>query len=238
MQTVEGNHKKRKTMDQTKIRISGILLLMIFIIGVINYQFLRGPIVFSDDYLSITATNQPKIVFSILLSFISGVMSIVVSLILFEYFRRSSSILALTYVAFAIINFIGLTVENIAVFSVLEVSREFIENIELRESSAFISFGDVFYGFHKWAHYSFLLLSCLPVFILFYSLYKFKYVPKLISVIGMIAVILMFIDVVLLMTEVKFPIDLLLPIGLVQLVLPFWLIIKGFYPTIEKAESR
>ncbi|MGB0840119.1 MAG: DUF4386 family protein, partial [Chitinophagales bacterium] len=83
-------------------------------------------------------------------------------------------------------------------------------------------------GFHKWAHYSFLLLSCLPVFLLFYNLFKLKLVPKPIAVFGIIAATLMFINIILLMTEIEIPIDLMIPIGLVQLLFPFWLMIKGF----------
>jgi hypothetical protein len=215
-------------MNQASIRISGVLLLIVFVIGVINYQFLRGPLVFDDNYLSLVANHQSKIILSVLLSFFSGILSIVVSLALFEYFRKGSLVLALAYIAFTLVNFMGIMVENIAAFSVLEVSQAYIENTAFRESSASVLFETTFYGIHKWAHYSFLLLSCTPVFVLFYGLFKFRFIPRLISVFGMIAVVLMFVDVILLMLEIKIPIDLLLPIGLVQLLLPVWLIIKGF----------
>ena len=175
--------------------------------------------------------------YSVLLSFLSGVLSIAVALILFEYFKKGNFVLALGYIVFTILNFIGITVENIAVFSLLEVSQEYVNNVDLRESSSFISLGATLYGFHKWAHYSFLLLSCLPVFMLFFNLFKLKLVPKPISIFGIVAVTLMFINMILLMTEIKIPIDLMIPIGLVQLLLPFWLMIKGFNLKNEKAES-
>lgn len=221
-------------MNQKKIRITGLLLLTIFVIGVINYQFLRGPIVFDDDYLSLITKNKAKIVYSVLLSFFSGVLSIVVALSLFDYFKKGNSVLALGYIVFTILNFIGIAVENIAVFSLLEVSQEYVNKVDLRESSSFISLGATLYGFHKWAHYSFLLLSCLPVFMLFYNLFKLRLIPKPISVFGIIAVMLMFINIIMLMTEIKIPIDLMIPIGLVQLLLPFWLMIKGFNHKIDK----
>ena len=187
--------------------------------------------------LSLVANNKSEIVYSVLLSFLSGVLSIAVALILFEYFKKGNFVLALGYIVFTILNFIGITVENIAVFSLLEVSQEYVNNVDLRESSSFISLGATLYGFHKWAHYSFLLLSCLPVFMLFFNLFKLKLVPKPISIFGIVAVTLMFINMILLMTEIKIPIDLMIPIGLVQLLLPFWLMIKGFNLKNEKAES-
>ena len=104
-------------MKQQKIRIAGLLLLTIFVIGIVNYQFLRGPIVFDDDYLSLIANNKSSIIYSILLSFLSGVLSIVVALILFDYFKKGSSVLALGYVVFTILNFVGIALENTAVFS-------------------------------------------------------------------------------------------------------------------------
>ncbi|MGB1205858.1 MAG: DUF4386 domain-containing protein [Chitinophagales bacterium] len=221
-------------MNQKKIRIAGLLLLIIFVIGVMNYQFLRGPIVFDDNYLSLIANNKSEIVYSVLLSFLSGVLSIVVALTLFDYFKKDNYVLALGYIIFTLLNFIGIAMENFAVFSLLEVSQEYVSKADLSESSSFISLGATLYGFHKWAHYSFLLLSCLPVFVLFCNLFKLQLVPKSISVFGMIAATLMFINMILLMTEIKIPIDLMIPIGLLQLLFPFWLMIKGFNLKIEK----
>lgn len=225
-------------MNQKHIRVAGLLLLTVFVIGVVNYQFLRGPIVFDDDYLSLIANNQPQIVYSVLLSFLSGVLSIIVALVLFDYFKKGSSLLALGYIVFTVLNFIGITIENIAVFSLLEVSQEYINTVDLKENTSFISLGATLYGFHKWSHYSFLLLSCLPVFMLFYNLFKLKFIPKFISIFGIVAAILMFINITFLMIEVKIPIDLMLPIALVQLLLPFWLMIKGFNFKNEKTDPQ
>ena len=79
-----------------------------------------------------------------------------------------------------------------------------------------------------------LLISCFPVFILYYTLYLSKLIPKIISIVGIIAVILMFIEILFSILGNSISMNMLLPIGLIQLILPLWLIFKGLNsPTLE-----
>jgi hypothetical protein len=42
-------------------RLVGILFLLIFATGIIVYQFLQGPVLFSDDFLTTTSANLIKV---------------------------------------------------------------------------------------------------------------------------------------------------------------------------------
>ncbi len=207
-------------------RIVGILLLLTFIMGVSIYQFLRGPIVFAEDYLTITSLNSNQIITSILLGFLSGTISIVIAVILLPVFKAYSDRLAYLYVAFCILNFMALTLENYGALSLMELSNEFVIN-GAGNNDFFQHMGAVFYENHKWTHYIYLLISCLPVFVLYYTLFYSKLIPRVISIFGLIAVLLMFIEVVISIYGVSTNMNLMIPMGLIQLFLPFWLIIKG-----------
>ena len=54
-----------------------------------------------------------------------------------------------------------------------------------------------------------------------------KLIPKVISIVGIIAVILMFIEMLFSILGNSISMTMLLPIGLIQLILPLWLIFKG-----------
>jgi hypothetical protein len=71
-------------------------------------------------------------------------------------------------------------------------------------------------------------------FILFFG----KLVPKAISIFGIVAIILMFISVLLSIFNIPGGSNLMLPIGLIQLFFPFWLIFKGFKTTSEHTEMK
>tara|TARA_R110002073_G_scaffold4213_1_gene27938 strand:+ start:75313 stop:75975 length:663 start_codon:yes stop_codon:yes gene_type:complete len=211
-------------------RIAGVLFLLIFIIGVIVYQVLQGPVLFSDDYLSATAANRQKIVLSILLLLFNGTLSVIIATMLFPIFKKYSTTLALLYVAFSILSFVAVAIDNSSVIALLELSRAYVAN----NTDSLMSLGTVYYEKHWWTHYLSLLTSCLPLFILYYTLYRTKLIPKIISGVGIIAVLLMFIELLLSILGHGISMNMMIPIGLIELIFPIWLLFKGLNASIEK----
>jgi hypothetical protein len=217
-------------------RLVGLLFLLIFITGIIVYQLLQGPVLFSDDHLTTTSVNSTEIIISTLLLFLSGITSVVIAAILLPIFKKYSTSLAVIYLAFNILSFIAIAIDNISVLSMLELSREYVEN--RNDNSGILStLGTVLYKKHWWTHYLSLLISCFPLFILYYTFYVSKLIPKVISVFGIIAVILMFIEILSSILGNSISMNMLLPLGLIQLILPLWLIFKGLNSSIVKTEK-
>ncbi|MBA6155627.1 DUF4386 domain-containing protein [Tenacibaculum sp. S7007] len=214
-------------MNPTKptTRTIGILFLIIFVSGILVYQVLRGPFLFGDDILANAALNSDKVTISTLVSFLAGILTILISVLLLPIFKKFSSKLGYIYVAFCLLNFIAIAIESYSAISLLDFSTEFSKS---DNKTTLESLSGVFYNNHRSAHFMYLLTSCLPVFVLYYSLFVGKLVPKTISIFGMVAVLLMFISVVLSIFNIKGSSDLMIPIAIIQLFLPFWLIFKGF----------
>jgi hypothetical protein len=208
-------------------RLVGLLFLLIFATGITVYQFLQGPALFSDDFLTVTSANSNVIIISTLLLFLSGITSVIIATILLPIFKKYNITLAFLYLAFCILSFIAISIDNISVLSMLELSLEYSENGH-SNSDILSTLGNIFYKKHWWTHYLSLLISCFPVFILYYTLYASKLIPKVISIFGIIAVILMFIEILFSLFGNSISMNMLLPIGLIQLILPLWLIFKGF----------
>ncbi len=214
-------------------RLVGLLFLIIFATGITVYQILQGPVLFSDDFLTTTSANSNEIILSTLLLFFSGLTSVIIAAILLPIFKKYSITLAFLYLAFSILSFIAISIDNISVLSLLELSQEYTKN-GTDNSGILTTLGNVFYKKHWWTHYMSLLISCFPVFILYYTLYLSKLIPKIISIVGIIAVILMFIEILFSILGNSISMNMLLPIGLIQLILPLWLIFKGLNsPTLE-----
>ena len=216
-------------------RLVGLLFLLIFATGITVYQFLQGPVLFSDDFLTTTSANSNEIIISTLLLFLSGITSVVIATILLPIFKKNSITLAFLYLAFTILSFIAISIDNISVLSMLELSLEYTKN-GTDNSDILNTLGNVFYKKHWWTHYMSLLISCFPVFILYYTLYVSKLIPKVISIAGIIAVILMFIEILFSILGNSISMNMLLPIGLLQLILPLWLIFKGLNSSVLETE--
>lgn len=218
-------------------RLVGLLFLIIFVIGITVYQFLQGPVLFSDNFLTATSENSNEIIISTLLLFVSGITSIIIATFLFPIFKKHSITLAFLYLAFSIIGFIAISIDNISVLSMLELSLEYVKN-ETGKSDLLNTLGNVYYKKHWWTHYLSLLISCFPVFILYFTLYVSKLVPRVISIVGIIAAILMFIEILFSLFGNSISMNMLLPIGLIQLILPLWLMIKGLNSTFLETEIK
>ncbi|WP_299121481.1 DUF4386 domain-containing protein [uncultured Tenacibaculum sp.] len=214
-------------------RIIGVLFLIIFASGVTAYQVFQGPVLFSDNYLTSTSQNSNQIIISVLLLFLNGILSVIIAAVLLPIFKRYNTSLAFLYLAFSILSFIAVAIDNINSLSMLEVSLEYSKNGN-DTATILNTLGSLFYKKHWWSHYLSLLISCFPVFVLYYNLFISKLIPKIISIVGIIAVLLMFIEMLFSIFGQSISMNMLLPIGLIQLVLPLWLIFKGLKsPSLE-----
>ncbi|WP_299157722.1 DUF4386 domain-containing protein [uncultured Tenacibaculum sp.] len=218
-------------------RIIGLLFLIIFATGVIVYQFLQGPVLFADNYLTTTSQNSTQIILSTLLLFLSGILSIVIATILVPIFKKYNTSLAFLYLAFSILSFVVISIDNINVLSMLELSLEYSKN-GTDNSTILNTLGTIFYKKHWWSHYLSMLISCFPVFILYYTLFISKLIPRILSIVGIIAVLLMFVEMLFSIFGQSISMNMLLPIGLIQLILPLWLIFKGLNSSTYETEIK
>jgi len=125
--------------------------------------------------------------------------------------------------------------DNVSVLSMLELSNDYVAN---GNSDTMQVLGNLVYEKHHWTHYMYLLISCFPVFMLYYGFYISKIVPRAISIFGIFAVLLMFIQVLFSIFGNSISMNMMLPMGLIQLALPLWLIVKGFSSPVLKEESQ
>lgn len=107
-------------------KLTGLLFLSTFIIGVVVYQILQGPVLFSDNFLTSTSENSTNIISSVLLLFFNGIVSIIIATLFFPIFKRTNITLAYLYITFNILSFVAIAIDNFSVLSLLELSNAYI----------------------------------------------------------------------------------------------------------------
>lgn len=215
-------------MNSTKktARIVAVLLLLTIIFGVLINQFLQGPIIFSKDFLTIASANSNQIIFSTLLGVATGAIGVGIAVILlpiFEQYKRLSYL----YFGFSLIGFAIILIDNVSVLSILGLSQEYV-NAEASAADQLRTLGIILYQTRWWTHYTMLLISGLPLIMFYYLFFLSKLIPRVISVWGLIGVLMMITEILLSFFGQGIGMILFLPLGLVQIVLVIWLLLKGF----------
>ena len=83
------------------------------------------------------------------------------------------------------------------------------------------------YGRQWWTHHLYLLISCLPVVLLYFGLYGSRTVPRALALFGIVAAVVMAAEMVGVMLGDGISDLLFVPIALVQLTTPLWLLARG-----------
>ena len=209
-----------------KGRIVGILLMTSIVLGVVVFQILQGPILFADDFLTATSDNKNAIITSTVLGLLNGVITMIIAVLMLPAFKQYNLSLSFLYLSFTIVNFVMIAIDNVSTLSILELSISHSKQ-EGVEGETFGVMSELLYRKHWWTHYMSLLSSSFYMFTFYLLFYQSKLIPKIISVAGLIAVSMMFTEILSSIFGQSIGMFLMLPLGIVQLSLVVWLLIKG-----------
>ncbi|MEO0526709.1 MAG: DUF4386 domain-containing protein [Bacteroidota bacterium] len=205
--------------------MAGVLFLIQFAMGILVKQILLGPGTFDTNFLVDILGNATQLKISVLLDLLVAVLSVVIAVVLLPVFRQFNDGMALLYLSFCIMGFANAAIENNSILSLLAMGQEYFP--ETTHSSYKESLGGLVQERRIWAHYVNLLISALPLTVLYYVLYRLKLVPRLLSGWGLMSALIMFINVLWAFFGGGSML-LYAPLGLAQLSLSLWLVTKGF----------
>ena len=215
-------------ITKTNGRILGLMLLLLIVIGITVKQFLLGSSTFNTQFLTTAAANATNTINSALIGIFSSVLGFCFAILLFEIFKPFNKLIAVFYLAFSIADFAVSIFENIAVFSLVSLSQKLSISSPATTTNLLI-YGEQLQLNYLWIHLTNLLISAIPLLLMYLAFYNSKLVPKPISIIGMIASILMGTAMILsLHNNGHTNMYLLMPLGISQILLALWLMIKGF----------
>lgn len=208
-------------------RIVGILLLLLIVGGILTNFVLTASLFGEPGFLLAAADNASKISLSALIGVAMGLVSIGVASLVYPIFRRRSQSLGLFYFALVVAGFALTVVENISVMSMLSLSQAYAES-----SGAQLELYDglklVVKSARNWTHYISLIVSGCTLFVFYVAMFRFRLIPRLLSVFGLLAVCSQLYAVTTPLFGIDVDFRFIAPLGICEIILSIWLMVRGF----------
>jgi hypothetical protein len=214
-------------------RVLGLIILAQSIIGFLINEVMVGPYTFSKDFLTVMAAHSFEITLAMVLGLAAEVLSMVAAVMLLPVFKKQHEGAAYAYLMLSAVTFAAVATDNINIQSLLALSKDYVQAVN-PDAHYFQTLGAVAHAARLWTHLMTLLVASLPFSVFFYLMFSSKLIPRFISVWGFIGVAMMASATLLTIFERNSSLLFYVPLGLNQLVLVVWLLVKGFqYPSTK-----
>lgn len=217
--------------DRGTARVVGVLFVVATAAAVVG-DYLVRPIRDEKDYLSTFSSHETRVIISMLSELVLAAAVIGIAAMLFPLLKREHEGLAVGYLGARIVEGAIIVLGGISSLLLLTLSRDFLSQGGT-DPSAFEPSGTLLLEAREWTD----ALGTATVFgisalILNWLLYRSELVPRWLSVWGLFGGVLIIIAGVRGLyghsPSSTLSILLTLPIGLQEMVLAVWLIVKGF----------
>jgi hypothetical protein len=227
-------NKRNKKMNSSKkiTLIAGILFIIATVSALISTAFTK-PILGATDYLIKISANENTIAIGAIFAFIAAASSAGIAISLYPILKKYNQGLALGSVAFRIIEGMLGIAGVICLLLLTTLSQEFVK-AGAPGSSYFQTSGTLLLAGRDWmGNVAGLMSFGIGALMYYYIFFQTKLVPRWLSGWGIIGVILMIVTSLLVMFRLIGPMSptqvvLAIPIGVQEMVLAVWLIVKGF----------
>ncbi len=216
---------------RTNAVIAGVLLIVATAASLLSGPFLAP--VTGSDYLTSAAGHHAQVAAGILLGFIAALAAPGIAIALYPVLRRFGEGLALGSVAFRIIEGVFYALGMAALVSLAALSREFVD-AGAPGDQHFRTLGETTLTQYHWLVDAGLLLAFSLGGLMYYLVfYRSRLIPAWLSVWGIAGAVLLMVAGVLVIFGVigslsAGQVALAAPIGVQEMVLAVWLIVKGF----------
>ena len=213
--------------------IAGILWIIGTVAGVISLPFLG--IVDKPDYLTKIAANENQVIIGALLLLIMAFACAGIAIWLYPVLKKQNQALALGSVGFRIIeNVLGI-VSAICLLSLVPLSQEYVK-AGASNASYFQTLGTLLLGARGSISNIHLIPFCIGALMYYYVFYQSKLIPRWLSGWGLLAIIMNLASALLVLFDLigdfsTAQVVLSIPIGVQEMVIAVWLIVKGFNPS-------
>ena len=225
--------------DKYAPRLAGLMFLIVIVIGALsgflltplNYEMTGPPDDISETMINFS-DNPTKVQLSIVGFLIESVAIVLLAMSLYTTLKKQNKILARWAFGLWIIEAVGIAVRQINAFSLLYTGQEFVK-AGAPDSSYFQTLGSLFYRLMHFSYDVQMVFYCVGGFLFYYLFLKSKYVPKALSVFGIIVASVGFIGEVFAIFGYDVPLHVFLPILPFELAIGFWLLVKGIRDSSE-----
>jgi len=218
----------KMSSDNRIPRLLGVMFLIVFVASMLGGSLLNASIgsgSISDNLVNIS-NNLTLMRISILVELVTSIGIVVLAVLLYVVLQKQNKNIALVALGWWIAEAIILAVSKINAFSLLSLSKEYIE-AGSPDSSYFQTLGTLFHGADRSGYNIHMLFFGLGAILFYYLFYKSRYIPRLLSAWGLISVSLVFIGML-----VTFLFDITIwvifyPYIPFEIAIGIWLLVRG-----------
>jgi hypothetical protein len=221
------------TQDRHVARIAGALFIIATAASLLSTVFLGST--GNTDYLSSVAANGGQVALGVLMRFIAAFASAGIAIALYPVLRRYRKGLALGAVGFRVIEGTFYALQAVSILLLLTLSQEFVKS-GAAGAGYFGTSGILLKALDDWAGLAGVLAFYVGGLLYYCVFYQTRLVPRWLSgwgvgavILGAAAALLVLFGVTGSMSTVQIVLNI--PIGLQEMVLAVWLIVKGFRPS-------
>ena len=208
-------------------RIIGALILAQMVCAVLVNFVLEAPLFGSPGFLVNAAAHSRQIGVSVFAGLATGAIFLAIAITAFPVFRQRSQALALWLFALAVVGLSLAAVEHMSVMSMVSLSQAYA-SAAAAEQGQIQALRVVMASARNWAHYLGRFSDGSTLFVLYVALYRFALVPRALAAFGLVGVVLQLTAIAMPFFGHGVVFPMLAPLGVSQLVLALWLIVKGF----------
>jgi hypothetical protein len=211
--------------------IVGVLFIIATVLGVLGRSFLQ-PILDAQDYLIKISANENQVIIGGLLALLAAFACAGIAIGLYPVLKKHHEALALGSVGFRLMEGMLYIIGVVALLSLLTLSQEYV-TAGASNASLFQASGTSLLAVRDWAGKLSIIAFTLGALMYYYVFYQSKLIPRWLSGWGFIGAALSLAGALLAISGqiiyFSTPFILIqLPIGVQEMVLAVWLIVKGF----------
>jgi hypothetical protein len=219
----------------------GILFLVCTAASILSFPF-TGSILEGQGYLSKLTLNETSVTIGALIEFIWAAAGVGIAIGLYPLLKKHNGALALGSVCFRVVEGVFVLIGTLSLLALLTLSQEFIA-AGASGAASFQTTGTLLLALRDWQlHVISGLAFSLGALMYYVLLYQSKLIPRWLSGWGVLGAVLSLAATVLASFTHDFGMEsvhtyLSIPVGVNELALAVWLIVKGFNPSVVAALS-
>ena len=216
--------------DRATARVVGALFLVGTIAGLVGLP-LQESVVGGGDYLTEASAHPDRLATGVLLQLVMGVAVVSIAVVIYPVLRRGTERLAMGYVVARVLEAVVYIVGGAGLLALITVSEKYVA---ADDPGAFAAAGRLIMAQRDWAGHAVLDAAVFSVgaLVLNAAFFLSRLVPRWLSLWGLVGAAAYLIAGLLVMYGLE-PLStpqvvLEAPLGLQEIALALWLIIKGF----------
>lgn len=213
--------------------IIGILIVLHMLgSGLVNFA-MEASLFDGPGFLINAAPNSQRIGLAVLMGIATDVLPLGIAITAFPVFYARSQRMAIWFVSLTAVALAIAVVENIGVMSMVSMSQAYLNASPLGREQLETS-RVIVASARNWPHFISRILVGSGLLNFFAVLYRFALVPRALAAFGVLAALLMITALSFALFDRDVIFLMLAPMGLSQLILAIWLIVKGFRDQLDQ----